>query len=524
MLTCRVFVFICVALLSGRSIWQSLVLPSSSSNTLTASSLEWLPHNSNHLLEESFSPPRVTPKRSEVSTTITPQALGTQETAQTQLKSHPKQPPRSSSGFFFPRVVVLEFDMEAPDDNSFVHVPPKQRPVEPMTTTLVLLPENMNATSTHVQKLELSHHQQNDNECQPILNDVRSVHPTCNSLHELDFVGDHDDSSMVIPISLLSMSGSWRSAWRVDDQQVPVVLKVLLLKQKFTQESFAMHAIDARTMERLTASPNVVDIYSFCGQSQLSEFGNTARLGIKDPTLRSMTRLLMARDLARGLADLHAYRPIHDYQRNNNRSLPAVVFAHYDINPANVVLTNRTMNGGSNSSRSEQTIQIKWNDFNLGVPLQQNRNGTACQIPVRLVNPLWRSPEEIQNTTGGLVHGGPADVYSFGNLLFLILARHQPWSHLETEKLSIETIMQKKMAGEVPNMPSRYIDKMEAKILWEAIQACYRLDPQTRPTAYELASAIGTAYNWIRKKKQPITIESVRALFEKKNKTKRVSE
>jgi serine/threonine protein kinase len=404
--------------------------------------------------------------------------------------------------------------LESPDDDS---IAAKQRLVEPIT--LVLLPENNHP-------LDQRAFQPND--CQPILN--VSIHPTCNSLHELDFVGSGDDAdtSSMIPISLLSMSGTWRSVWRVEDPlSVPVVLKVLLMKRNYTQESFGMHAIDAQTMEQLTASPHVVDIYTFCGQSQISEFGNNARLSIKDPSLHSITRLRMARDLARGLADLHAYRPIHNYQRTS-RSYPAV-FAHHDINLANLVRTNRTKNGvSSNRNSNDQNVQIKWNDFNLGVPLRQNRNGTVCPILVPYVSPLWRSPEEIKDTTtttgGGGVHGAQADVYSFGSLLFLLVARHQPWTHLETEKLSIETIMQKKMAGEMPNLPRKYIEKMEAKILWEAIQACYRLDPQKRPTAYELAQAIGTAYNWSRnKKKKPIIMESVRALF-KKTKTKKVSE
>lgn len=477
--------------------------------------------------EESFAPPRLVPKPSEISTS-TSLTSGTQEKAHTHLKP-PKQTRPSPSGFFFPRVVAL--DAPNDDDVSFVA---KQRFAQPMT--LVVLSE----TSNHVEKHPLDQQQtfqQQQNDCQPILN--VSTHPTCNSLHELDFVGhkDEDDSSWMIPISLLSMSGTWRSVWRVDvplyselqQVQVPVaVLKVLLWKRNYTEESFAMHALDARTMEQLTASPHVVDIYSFCGQSQLSEFGNNARLGIKDRSLHAITRLRMARDLAEGLADLHAYRAIHDYQRKNQSDLPAV-FAHHDINLANLVRTNRTNKNGV-SSNSAQNVQIKWNDFNLGIPLRQYRNGTVCPIPVRHLNPLWRSPEEIQSAntsnTGGAgagVDGAQADIYSFGSLLFLLVARHQPWWHLEPKNLSIETIMQQKMAGEMPHMPRKYIATMEATILWEAIQACYRLDPQTRPTAYELAQAIGTAYKRIRdnKNKKPITIESVRALFKKRTRRKK---
>ena len=39
--------------------------------------------------------------------------------------------------------------------------------------------------------------------------------------------------------------------------------------------------------------------------------------------------------------------------------------------------------------------------------------------------------------------------------------------------------------------------QLEKLALYEAIQACYRFDPLERPTAYELASALSSAYDMI---------------------------
>jgi serine/threonine protein kinase len=432
-------------------------------------------------------------------------------------------------------------------------------------------------------------------DCEPVLNKVH-VHPTCNGIHELDFATDTHS------VSLLSMAGSWRSVWKVlqepnkddDDNNFntssissstssssssawrneqspplpPLILKVLNLERPFGTESFAIHAVDSIVMDRLTASPHVVSSFGFCGCSTVTEFATqSGRDTIKQETLTFRTRLRLARDLARGLAELHASVPLKwgdgsgsalsssdapIRARATHLPLP-VLFAHHDINSANIVQIDREPIANTTTSRTtpsidvdeydddakkkkkkkeslqeqdQENIQIQWNDFNLGIWLRQPKssNTTAsysstaatlttrgtwnhCLAPVRYEGPLWRSPEEISNTS--TVQADQCDVYSFGNILFQMLTKRQPWTHLEEnpKKPPLDLIAKAKKVGQFPRLPTKYYNdtstrgsnkgRLEKLVLYEAIQASYRMDPLQRPTAYELANALGMAYDWL---------------------------
>lgn len=65
-------------------------------------------------------------------------------------------------------------------------------------------------------------------------------------------------------------SGGFRNAWLLDDLE-PFVFKRLKLKRKIG--FFQMHKIHRESiiMERLTASPRVIDIYGYCSTSIFSE-------------------------------------------------------------------------------------------------------------------------------------------------------------------------------------------------------------------------------------------------------------
>jgi serine/threonine protein kinase len=321
-------------------------------------------------------------------------------------------------------------------------------------------------------------------ECFPIVEP--KVHPTCNVMHELTLESD---------ISLLSAKGSWRTAWKVEHEDV--VLKMLNLNRKFDHESMDAHAVDIMVMDQLTASPHVIRAHGFCGQSVATEYApKSGRDYIKQPEIRSTERLKIARDLARGLADLQALRPLHDYhKRGNQKSL--TVFAHNDINIANTV---------------EIDGQVKWNDFNIGVLLRQN-NGTECRYPVRYKADLWRSPEEVRNTT--YVQVEQSDMYGLGNILYQVMARHQPWTHKEPGGIpSIDVIIERKKQGMLPTIPEQYKNstRTEMHALLFATISCYHPNPEKRPTAYGLAHALGTVYDAVKDKKK-LSTRKVRDLF-----------
>ena len=428
---------------------------------------------------------------------------------------------------------------------------------------------NTNASLLGHQTITYSERQREwHKDCVPVFNEPKGSDPTpkttrivarstCNVFHELNLLEAHNElatenssgssneknSTMSMPqkrgarIELLG-EGSWRSVWKLTEDNTvlsaannhtlpkQLVLKLLLWNREYNEESFGLHQTDAIAMEALRASKYVANSYGFCGQSVVTELGmGNAKSAFKSKSLRGIDRLRLARDLARGLTDIHALKvhawnqsEEHGSDRTENRTATTkgaqsqggtmrwrpLVFAHHDINPANLI---RAADGG-----------IRWNDFNLGLINRRysthnskgssNKNdkySSECPVPVLYQNDLWRSPEECANFSNGTLFldkdrdghntaSQAADVYSLGNLLFYILTKHQPWTHLEEEPITKQEIGLAKTQGRLPNLPDRYLERPTAKTLWKAIQMCYTYDPMLRPDAWEIAEFLEASY------------------------------
>ncbi|OEU15979.1 hypothetical protein FRACYDRAFT_147709, partial [Fragilariopsis cylindrus CCMP1102] len=296
--------------------------------------------------------------------------------------------------------------------------------------------------------------------------------------------------------SLLSMKGSWRSVWKMTtSSHRSVVLKMLHLHRQFDRESFEAHATDIMVMDRLTASPHVVNAYGFCGQTVVTEFAElSGRDFVKRYDIGSQERLRVARDLARGLADIQALQPLpHDTYISTN--IP-IVFAHNDITIANTIMIDG---------------RIKWNDFNIGVFMREKKQrwvdsldiGNLCPAPVKYRSDLWRSPEEIKNTS--YVQLTQSDVYGLGNILYQTMTRHQPWSFKEPGGvLTVTDVAERKMNGTVPTIPEQYLNttKRSLQTMFAATNICYYSTPNRRPTARRLAYGLGSLYNKIKYKER----------------------
>jgi hypothetical protein len=424
------------------------------------------------------------------------------------------------------------------------------------------------------------------NDCDCVLSPLPSVHPTCNSIHELSLTRPETDSA------LLSMKGSWRSVWKVDldhrnrkrnlnhteslvknetsssfplnattesnkemqqSSSTSVVLKMLHLHRQYNRHSYEAHSTDIMVMDRLTASPYVVDAYGFCGQSVVTEFAaSTGREYVKRYDIGSRERMRIARDLARGLADVQALQPMpHDKIVANTKngsyddtpSIP-VVFAHNDINIANTIMVNG---------------RIKWNDFNIGVFMRKERNKpntvfdsskgrhqrppsgrsnikndeskiadngnfssatttspfTAftddnrdkirqlCPAPVIYRSDMWRSPEEIKNVS--YVQLTQTDIYGLANIFYQTMTRHQPWTYKEPGGALTKTdIANRKLNGMMPTIPEQYLNttKRELQTLFAATNLCFFPNPEKRPTARRLAFGLGSLYDKLKHKER----------------------
>ena len=145
-----------------------------------------------------------------------------------------------------------------------------------------------------------------------------TFYPTCNNAHELDLSSSSDRS-------ILLSAGSWRMTWQVHSNHRRLALKMLKLDRPFDEESFSRNQIDSVVIERLTHSPHVIHEFMFCGQTVLTEFADgDARSLVKQETLSSTDRLMLALNITNGLADIHGI----DYPDGSNAT-----FAHNDINP-----------------------------------------------------------------------------------------------------------------------------------------------------------------------------------------------
>jgi hypothetical protein len=409
-----------------------------------------------------------------------------------------------------PRVAFLLSDVTT-NDNSTRMIPSKQQPrvKYPMTNDNNENPSNKSNSSMGGYR-EFERHWFED--CRPIAD--FPIHPTCNSIHEVDFFASPQ-------ISLLNMEGSWRSVWKLEEghslerntslsASPSLIFKALHTHRDYNSESFAAHAMDGMVMERLQASPYIVSSFGFCGQSVITEFAKSSgRDLLKISNLGWMGRIRLARHLARGLAELHALQPLNFDDTTTSPPQQPLYFAHHDINIANIVSLN-------------PPHSVQWNDFNLGIMIRQDGNtnihsrsdAPTCDVPIRYYGPSWRSPEEVRNETGSIHFVHASDVYSLGNILFTILTKQQPWSHLEEpEKPPDRVVRALKRNGTLPKLPTNFLEPPEARVLWEAAKACFRFHPEQRPTALELAVALGKANNLFRSEGRKPTTEEIEALF-----------
>ena len=405
-----------------------------------------------------------------------------------------------------------------------------------------------------------------EDECEPLPVWQRTFRPVCNVVHEIDLdVRDvMSSASKETDTTLLSAGGSWRMAWKIrpkatyldieeagetrraylvekfnsipellppkekknctsagtrfniygqsvnctnsdeeDDESDGIddadyghsmVLKMLRIDRPYNEEAFYNNQVDVMAMDRFTASPFVIDAYGFCGMSVMTEVaGGSGRDLVKRTDIEPKKRLRIARNLAMGLSQIHG-----------DREGRAASLVHNDLNLENLVLV--------------KTSTIKFNDFNIAV-MNRRRKDTekSCGHPVLFESPLWRSPEEIRDD-GGYVDE-KIDIYSFGNILFQILTKHQPWTWLELEKPSIEEIAKKKMRGELPRIPEKYTESenMAEQALYIATMMCYAFDPAKRPSAWQLANALAKAHKefaaFKKGKRKDLTFDELQKIF-----------
>lgn len=136
---------------------------------------------------------------------------------------------------------------------------------------------------------------------------------SCNNLHEIDMT--RTDSSL----TFINCGSSRCAVSYTDVLGKKLVMKVVKSKKEFTESTFRKARRDALSMERLTSSPYVSDIYGSCGVSHLTEYGTGGTIhdliklsrngdsGFRE--LKPLTKLKIAYQLATAVADMHSFEP-----------------------------------------------------------------------------------------------------------------------------------------------------------------------------------------------------------------------
>lgn len=254
-----------------------------------------------------------------------------------------------------------------------------------------------------------------DEKCKVQYSWQKSSFPTCNSVHEMGYL--EADSHGKVPISLLD-NGYWRDVWEVEESPIDptLIFKSMRYEHFFGDRNFDRNRRDAVALERLTGSPFILDIYSFCGNSGVFEYASegsvssNARLSSRKWNVDALKNpsLDILKHAAQGASGLAA---VHNFGREGVASI-----AHTDIAPNQFVLTEGN---------------VKLNDFNRARFIRWNRKkDEACPFHVGNNPGNNRSPEEYnyEDETEKI------DVYSFGNTLYLLLVRRSVWSKERNEK------------------------------------------------------------------------------------------
>jgi hypothetical protein len=343
----------------------------------------------------------------------------------------------------------------------------------------------------------------------------RRIHPVCNSFHELSALLGRPPpppSSSDVPDDHLQVDylshGYFRDSWLYrhapisssldldnthqhpqhdhssSSSQQSFVLKTLRLFQTFDYDTTNLIENEAVVMERLTASPRIVDIYGHCGTSLAAEFMEDMTLelvpgksilahdrgrmkqedldqlqqetgGDVHPLNNQMIgeKLNLALTMAESLADLHGF--------------VGGAIVHGDVHPDQWL---RTSSG-----------QMKLNDFNNGMILEYNvHNHSYCDFWT-WYDGTYKAPEELR----GDYVGAPSDVWAMGNNIYILLTGLYPYY----DTTSVSKIGKMVQAGETPFVDDRYRNRsmVEGRLV-EIMEPCWAFDPVDRVDIFEIVA------------------------------------
>lgn len=283
---------------------------------------------------------------------------------------------------------------------------------------------------------------------------------TCNLQHEFAFEFRELSLSTNHRLEYIA-SGAIKDVWRVVGQSV--VLKTTAYKCDFSMKYLYKNRRDALVMDASSASPYVLNMYSYCAFSNIVEAAHgTARDWLRDysgsddsegergydPKLHPPPAALLrvATRMALALRDVHLF---------TNSGLPT--FAHADIKSTQFLIT-------SQPGDPDHPV-LKLNDFNRGRFLSATNEGKLCPFYIASNHrgSKHRAPEEYMSR-------GPQtdkiDVFSLGSTFYEILTGYPPFYEIDDYK----DVIYKITTGVPPSLPA-YLENSTDPSLQAVIKA-----------------------------------------------------
>uniref|UniRef100_A0A7S3PTU5 Protein kinase domain-containing protein n=1 Tax=Chaetoceros debilis TaxID=122233 RepID=A0A7S3PTU5_9STRA len=310
----------------------------------------------------------------------------------------------------------------------------------------------------------------------------RLYYPNCNTFHEIEIIKGDSDSDGINDGNKPNMklgSGAYREVYLLHERyDTEMVVKI----QKYHNNPFKLDRyefirMDALIMERLTASPRIVDMYGHCATSIFSEYlpieaekliiphsGLGQHLHDEEEVkpqnkLNPSHQLKLALEMAESIADLHGFQD--------------GVLVHDDIQLCQFLVTSEG--------------KLKLNDFNRAEAMlfdeRPGEMGGYCKYQNGKGGGEYRAPEEYRD---GFLNE-KIDVYSFGyNIYGMLTGLFVFYQYPDIHQKDLE---KKILDGEKPYLDPRYKgrDWIQDRLIL-IMERCWEFEPDERVDIFEIVS------------------------------------